>query len=169
MSEQGRLAFDSGLWFQWIMATALGWLLGKVIFRGLPAISAGVGVGILQWPILYRRLPQAWRWPLVTAVAWIGGSILMQIAVPSELQLLLAGLILGPIVGLAQWLVLRQGMRWAGWWIIICTIAWITGLTLLPGILATGAMVGALSGIALSLLLPTPRQAKQSERRVQNE
>jgi hypothetical protein len=161
MSEQGRLfAFDSALWFQWIMATALGWLLGNVIFPSLPAISAGVGVGILQWPILYRRIARAWRWPLATAVAWIGGSILLQVAVPPELQLLLAGLILGPIVGLSQWTVLRQGVRWAGWWIVISTIAWITGLTLLPGILATGAMVGALSGIALSLLLPAARQAK---------
>jgi hypothetical protein len=163
MSEQSRLAFDSALWFQWIMASTLGWLLGSVIFPGLSAISAGVGVGVLQWPILYRRIPRAWRWPLVTAVAWIGGSIVLQVAVPSDLQLLLAGLILGPIVGLAQCLVLRQGIRWAGWWIIISTIAWITGLTLLPGILASGAMVGALSGIALSLLLAAPRQGRQNE------
>ncbi len=143
------------------MATTLGWLLGNMIFPNLPAISAGVGVGVLQWPILYRRIARAWRWPLVTAVAWIGGSILLQIAVPSDLHLLLAGLILGPLVGLAQWLILRQGVRWAGWWIIISTIAWITGLTLLPGILASGAMVGALSGIALELLLRYPKPARQ--------
>ena len=157
MTEQGRPAFDSGLWFQWIMATTLGWLLGSVIFPNLPLISAGVGVGVLQWPILVRRIPQAWHWPLATAVAWIGASISLQIAVPAKLQLLLAGLILGPAVGLAQWLVLRGKAHWAGWWIVISTIAWITGLTLVPGILATGALVGALSGIALNLLLPASR------------
>lgn len=159
MSEQGRVAFDSALWFQWIMATTLGWLLGTMIFPGLEATGAGVGVGVLQWPILYRRSPRAWRWPLVTAAAWTGGSILLRVAVSPELQFLLAGLILGPIVGLAQWLVIRERVRWAGWWIVISIIAWITGLTLMPGILTTGAMVGALTGIALSLLLPDPRQA----------
>jgi hypothetical protein len=160
MSEHSQAAFDSALWFQWIMATTLGWLLGRVILQGLPAIGGGVGIGVLQWPILYRRIPRAWRWTVVTAVAWVGGSVLLQIVVPSDLHLLAGGLVLGPLVGLAQWLVLRQRVRWAGWWIVISTIAWITGLTLLPGILATGALVGALSGIALGLLLPAQRPIK---------
>ena len=73
------------------------------------------------------------------------------------MQILLSGVILGPILGLAQWLILRREVYWAGWWIVISTIAWITGVTLLPGILSTGALVGALGGIALSLLFHTPR------------
>jgi hypothetical protein len=157
MSEHNRPGFDAAFWFQWIMATTLGWLLGSVLLPNLPAIAAGVGVGVLQWPILYRRIPQAWRWVLATAIAWIGGSILLLIAVPSDLQLLLAGLVLGPLVGLAQWLILRREVHWAGWWIVISAMAWITGLTLLPGILVTGAMAGAMTGIALALLLRFPK------------
>ena len=164
MPERDQPAFDAALWFQWIMATTLGWLLGTLIFPNLPLIPAGVGVGVLQWPILYRRIPQAWRWALVTATAWIGGSILLLVAVPDDLQVLLSGLILGPVVGLAQWLILRREVCWAGWWIAISTLAWITGLTLLPGILASGALSGALSGIALSLLLHTPQPAEKPAR-----
>lgn len=140
------------------MATTLGWLLGDLLLPNLSAISAGVGVSLMQWAILYHRIPRAWRWPLVTATAWIGGSILLLVAVPADVQLLLSGLFIGPVVGLGQWLILRREVHWAGWWIVISTMAWITGLTLLPGILATGAMVGAISGIALELLLRYPRQ-----------
>jgi hypothetical protein len=159
MSSQNQPAFDTAFWFQWIMATSLGWLLGSLVFPNLSSVSAGVGVGVLQWPVLYRRFPQAWRWPLVTAIAWIAGYVLIFVAVPDDLHLLFSGLLLGLIVGLGQWLILRREVRWAGWWLVITPIAWITGLTLLPGILATGSMVGAISGIALSLLLHTPHPA----------
>ena len=64
----------------------------------------------------------------------------------------------GPLTTLSITEGARRG-RWAGWWLVITPIAWITGLTLLPGILATGSMVGAISGIALSLLLHTPHPA----------
>jgi hypothetical protein len=158
MSERDQSVFDAALWFQWIMATTLGWLLGDLLLPNLSAISAGVGVGVLQWPILYRRIPRAWRWPLITALAWLGGSILISTIVPKDLQTLFSGPFLGPVVGLAQWLILRRELRWAGWWIVISAMAWITGLTLLPGILATGAMVGAISGIALALLLRYPKR-----------
>jgi hypothetical protein len=169
MSEQNRPAFDTALWFQWIVATTLGWLLGSLIFPDLPLIPAGVGVGVLQWPILYRHILRAWRWTLATAAAWIGGSILLLIVVPGDLQLLLSGLILGPVLGLAQWLILRREVRWAVWWIAISTISWITGLTLVPGILATGALAGAISGIALSLLLYTRHPAQKPNHETREE
>jgi hypothetical protein len=159
MSKNEQPVFDAAFWFQWIMATTLGWILGSAIFPNLSAIAAGVGVGLLQWPVLYGRLPRAWRWPLTTAIAWIGGSILLLATVPAVLQLLVSGLILGSVLGLGQWLILRREVCWAGWWIVISPIAWISGLTLLPGFLATGALAGAISGIALTLLLHTPRPA----------
>ncbi|MGD8626941.1 MAG: hypothetical protein PVJ34_20570 [Anaerolineae bacterium] len=155
MTNNDRLAFDAAFWFQWIVATTLGWVLGSLIFPNLSIVSAGVGVGVLQWPVLVGRFPRTWRWALATASAWIVGSVVVVAVLPAELQLLLSGLILGPVVGLAQWLILRREVRWAAWWIAISAIAWITGLTLVPGILATGALTGAISGIALSLLLYT--------------
>ena len=151
MSRRDRPLF-AVFWFQWIMASTLGWLLGQMLFPYLPVIAGGVGVGVLQWPVLYRRLDRAWRWPLVTAPAWIGGSILLMLTPPAW-QPLLSGALPGLAVGLAQWLILRRAVRWAGWWIAISLVAWITGLTLLPGLLSTGALVGAATGVALYLLL----------------
>jgi hypothetical protein len=158
MSQRNQPAFDAAFWFQWIVATTLGWFLGRLVFANLPLVSEGVGVGIMQWPILYRRIPNAWQWALVTAAGWLGGSVILLTVVPRQLEGLLAGLIVGPCVGFSQWLVLRRELRWAGWWIVISTLAWITGLTLIPGILATGALAGAFSGVAL-ILLSTGRKA----------
>ncbi len=159
MSRQERPAFDAVFWFQWIMATTLGWILGSLLLVNISPVAAGVGVGVMQWPVLYHRLPRAWRWPLATAVAWIGGSLFVLIAVPAELHIVLKGLVLGPLVGLAQWLILRQHVYWAGWWIVVSTMAWITGLTLLPGTLSTGALSGALTGAVLALLFHYPKPA----------
>jgi hypothetical protein len=159
MSKRDQPAFDSFFWFQWIIATTLGWFLGSLLLPYVSAVAAGVGAGIMQWPVLYHRIPRAWRWPVATARAWTGGSLFLLIAVPADLQILLAGLIAGPLVGLAQWLILRREVYWAGWWIVISAMAWITGLTVLPGVLTTGALVGAMTGLALNLLLHYPKPA----------
>ena len=158
MSGQDRPAFDAAFWFQWIMATTLGWLLGGYLLANLPIFPGGIGAAVLQWPILYRRLPQAWRWVVATTMAWIAGAImLLLLAVPAELRPWLAGLVIGPTVGLAQWFILRREVHWAGWWIVISTIAWITGLLLVPGALSTGSLAGAITGLALMLLFRAPR------------
>jgi hypothetical protein len=47
---------------------------------------------------------------------------------------------------------LRKEVEWAGWWIIINILAWTTGLTVLPGLLSSGALPGALTGLALVIL-----------------
>jgi hypothetical protein len=153
MSRHRTPAFDAAFWFQWIMATTLGWLLGGVLFANLPLVAGGVGVGILQWPILYTRIAKAWRWTLATAGGWIAGTIVVLVVLPVGLEGILAGL----SVGLAQWLILRREVHWAGWWIVISAMAWITGLTLVPGSLTTGALSGALTGVALMLLFRYPK------------
>jgi len=152
MSRQDRPAFDTAFWFQWIVATTVGWVLGRVLLPNIASVAAGVGASVMQWPILYQRIPKAWRWAVVSAAAWIVGSILLLTAVPKDIQFLASGLILGAIMGVAQWLILRHTVRWAGWWIVMSIVAWSTGLTLIPGILSTGALVGALTGISLMLL-----------------
>jgi hypothetical protein len=160
MYKQSRPAFDAAFWLQWIMATTLGWLLGGYLLANLPILPGGIGAGLLQWPILYRRIPQAWRWILATALSWLAGALLLLQAVPAALQPWLAGLVIGPIVGLGQWLILRREVHWAGWWVVISTMAWITGLVLVPGALSTGALSGALSGLALILLFRAPKTEK---------
>jgi len=159
MPKRRQPAFDAVLWFLWIMATSAGWLLGSLLFANLALVPAGVGVAAMQAVVLHHRIPRAWRWFLATSAAWLVASILLLVAIPAGLQGLLAGLIAGPVLGLAQWLLLRGEVLWAGWWSVLSTIAWITGLTLLPGILSTGALAGAITGVALSLLLHYPKPA----------
>jgi len=71
--------------------------------------------------------------------------------------------VLGAGSGIAQWLFLRRRLHWAGWWIIISALAWTTGLTVFSGVLLSGAMVGAMTGIALDLLLRYPKPAEMNE------
>jgi hypothetical protein len=70
-----------------------------------------------------------------------------------------SGVVIGTMTGLAQWVILRKEVHWAGWWIVISALAWTTGLALIPGVLTSGVMPGAITGIALELLLRHPKVA----------
>lgn len=163
MSGRDGPTFDSAFWFQWIIATTVGWVLARVLLPTIADVAAGVGASALQWPILYGRIPKAWRWVVASASAWIAGSILLLITLPADLGFLMGGAILGAVLGVAQWLILRHEVRWAGWWIVMSIIAWITGLTLIPGILSTGALAGALTGVTLMLLSHHPQLPRSPE------
>jgi hypothetical protein len=90
-----------------------------------------------------------------------GGSVVI-LTLPAGFDIL-AGLITGLGIGIAQWLVLRKEVNWAGWWIMISVISWFTGMSLLPGAMLTGVMAGVISGIALNVLFYSPREIPPSE------
>lgn len=155
----------------------------------------GVIVGYAQWWAMRKNFPDINRktWMAATLigalVAWTFGSIpttMMsmntdQIGTPAvepelHLMLLMAGLmgaLLGIILALAQWLVLRKYVRNAWWWLPANSLAWLLGMpvvfaavdlaqkagsivqALLIFVMAlalTGAIVGAVHGIALVTL-----------------
>jgi hypothetical protein len=150
------LSFDWALWFFWIMATTWGWLVGSLLLTGMARLSAGLFVGIFQWLILQSRLRQAWRWIVATGVGWIVGYLLAFFLLPQELSFF-EGMLIGLTTGIAQWMILRREIHWAGWWIIFSIIGWTTGITLLPGIFLTGTIAGALTGLCLEILLRYPK------------
>jgi len=150
------LSFDWALWFFWIMATTLGWLLGNLILPGLAIVTAGILVGIFQWLVVQGRVIRPWRWALATVAGWSIGYLLAFFGIPPELEIF-EGAVIGLSTGIAQWTILRREVHWAGWWIIFSIIGWTTGLTLFPGILLTGTMAGALTGFALEILLRYPK------------
>jgi len=141
---------DWALWFYWIMATTLGWLIGNIFFQGIPFIISGVIIAVLQWSVLYKRIQKAWRWIILSAFGWVGAYILVLVFTPGWNSL--NGPVIGLGVGLMQWLILRTEVDWAAWWIIINILAWTTGLTLMPGTLTSGSLPGALTGITLVIL-----------------
>lgn len=163
MARQVPSPFDWALWFYWIMATTLGWILGRFLLPNLSFVTIGIALGILQWFLLQRRFRNAWRWILATALGWTLGASLILLAIPDGMDFL-AGLVTGMTTGTAQWLVLRREVHWAGWWIVINIVAWTAGMALLPGVLLTGVIVGLITATALALLMtsPKPRPGKSA-------
>ena len=151
MTDTNSDTMDWALWFYWIMASTLGWLLGSLLFYGIPIVISGVAIAAFQWAVLYKRIHKAWRWAILSSLAWIAGYILFVVFLPGEMGFLL-GPLLGGLVGLVQWTILRKETEWAGWWIVISIMAWTTGLTLLPGLLSSGALSGAITGLSLVIL-----------------
>lgn len=180
--------------------TVGGMLLTASVSVLLGAFFEGVLVGAIQWRILrgvFENLTQR-AWVVVTAggacAAWLLGflpSTLMtllttdtapspQAATPVEPPAALIytmaaamGLVLGVVLGGAQWIELRRYVPRAGLWIIANALAWLVGMPLVfvaaanvPAgpitvwtvllivgvVLAAGAAVGAMHGLALLVL-----------------
>ncbi|HSQ25581.1 MAG TPA: hypothetical protein VLM80_00515, partial [Anaerolineales bacterium] len=67
----------------------------------------------------------------------------------------------GVSLGVSQWFVLKREVQWSFWWILISIVGWTTGIGLLPGIFLTGILAGAITGIAMELLLRFPKPVMQ--------
>ncbi len=156
----------------------------------------GMVVGTVQWFVLRRPLNKIrWRvWAMATAlgafVAWTlgmipstlfftgdnsGGAASTQMSDVMVYALAAAmGFVLGPILGVPQWLALRRHLPKAGWWVLANALAWMCGmvvvfigislipptgvtvsvaLLLLLFLVAAGAVVGAIHGLVLIWLL----------------
>jgi len=162
--QQKTLGFDWAFFFYWLMATTWGWLLGWLLLSTIALVTAGAAVGVMQCLVLTRRIPHAWRWIVATAAGWMAGLGIALYMVPPGFGLL-TGALLGATTGMAQWVLLRPQVRWAGWWIAVSILAWSTALGLapasgqvaLPPIVLSGVMSAVPTGLALELLLRNPK------------
>ncbi|HXL35698.1 MAG TPA: hypothetical protein VN954_00695 [Ktedonobacteraceae bacterium] len=222
-----RAGWDWNVWFQWILANAVGetvGLGGTLVIGGLLLLKAqatmgvvpaavlavlagtfieGTVVGTAQWLVLHRPIKDIrWCvWVLATAigafVAWTlgmipstfmfagadsGGTASTQM---SDLVIYtlaaVMGFVLGPILGVPQWLVLRRYLPKAGWWVLANALAWMVGMVivfvatnfippegitlnvafvLLLFLFIAGAAVGAIHGLVLIWLLHLRSQAR---------
>jgi len=148
--------------------------------------ALGASLGIAQWLVLRRHIRSAGWWVVASTVGGIAGVALGMLlsdalgpligvaldgaARPraSDPRLLLsravAGAGVGAVIGLAlggaQWLVLRQHVRSAGWWIGVSGFGWMIGLSIgaglldLVGILGSLLLIGILSGVLTGWQLP---------------
>lgn len=162
----------------------------------------GIVLGFAQWLVLRHYIKHMGKWIVVTAIAaaiaWLLGIkaiallsffLVLDHAGTVEMRTLaltrdvfLVGAWTGGVLGLAQWLVLREHIRRAGGWVFANAIAWACGLlvafvgttfmtfdrfdfaTALAGAvtgLTAGAVVGGITGIALLWLLK-PRLARRA-------
>jgi hypothetical protein len=157
MARQVLATFDWELWFQWIMATTIGWVIGRFLLPNLAIVTIGIALGVMQWLVLQRQLKNAQRWIVATIAGWIFGSILVLGNTPFGLDIL-ASMLIGGTIGISQWIVLRNEIRWSGWWIVMSVVGWTSGLTLLPGFFLTGTIAGLITGTALILLIRYPKK-----------
>lgn len=142
-------SFNWQLWLQWVLTTTLGWLIGGSF---LPLeFGAGVAIGVLQWIVLRSLVAQAAWWILASMLGWLLGWSIIAIF---PAQFIWEGAILGLTTGIAQWFILRKWVPQAFWWPLISTLAWIIGLSnFIAGETLVGAVVGAITGVALELLM----------------
>ena len=137
---------------------------------------------ILQWLVLRHWLPRAGWWILASAVgnflgffpiSW-GINRLGPSPYASPVAAFAAFLLSGAVPGAAEWLVLRRWVWRAGWWVLARSIGsfgaiYVFGFVtrgadvrFFLGGLASGALSGAIAGLALMLLLRNPKKSEPS-------
>lgn len=161
MSSGSPHSFDWYFWFQWMMATTSGWVLGRFLFPNLSMVVIGIGIGVLQFFVLQYKIRRAWRWIIASVLGWTLGASIIFLFVQDGNDFL-AGLVIGLSLGIAQWFIIRQEVQWHAWWVVISVVAWTTGIGLLPGIFLTGVLAGAITGVAIELLLRFPKDRLSS-------
>jgi serine/threonine-protein kinase len=141
------------------MVTTLGWVLAGVLPSEFALVATGLVIGTLQWVVLRQYLRQPGWWIVFSALGWTAGWGVIITLIPPQLGILTEPVV-GAALGTTQWLFLRRHLYQAGWWIPVSTLGWTVGLTGLTGELLVGAVVGAVTGIALELLLRYPSLMK---------
>ena len=158
---------------RWVFFTLIGFLVSlmfvevdvKPYVGAMSGAMGGAVVGLAQWLVLRNRIFQSRWWVVVSIVAWllIGASSLGALGwlAPGTEEIWLRlfygvinGAIVGGILGLAQWFVLRKQIYCQKWWIIVSIVAWTFGLPLgwLVGVLVYGA-IGLFIGEVICLFV----------------
>ncbi len=159
-SEQTTTSIDWGILLQWVLANTLGWIAGWLL---LGDVGVGVLIGVAQWVVLRQLVARAGGWILLTTAGWLAGVALILSGVllapgPDLMTSMLAGAIIGALVGLAQWFILRQWVQLAAVWILINLVAWATAFSGFFGSLITGTVLGVFTGLVLDWLLRNARK-----------
>lgn len=192
----------AGFWLRWVLASFLGFAVGGMIggfimfaFHGELWILGfaffgpifGAAGGIVQWFVLRRYVARSGGWVLATAagytLATVAAALIFSLPYSDSA---VAGMVAFAIVagvagGVLQWLVLRQKVAHAGWWLLASILGLFVGMgiggpmamtlgqsgrvlepTIVFGILF-GVGVGAIPGAALVWFLRHPKSRPGAE------
>jgi hypothetical protein len=154
----------------WMVATCLGFTLGLAalvrIDQGaslfawdtwqamISGLVFGTVVATAQWFVLRHMIPQAGAWILASALGSAAGFALFSGGPPPERSIPLVAAVIGTIVGLFQWALLRRRACHAIWW-IVATLASAALMGSFPAVVLTGALVtgGAITGAVAALFV----------------
>lgn len=148
MFDKTDLSTGWAFWFGWVLANAVGAVVGfplaiaalqviavvtavdeRAIFPYILFPVVGICIGGMQWLILRRYTSRAGWWVLSTAAAWPICYAFIGLATRGVVRIggvSYAGLaiwvitfgLIGAVLGGIQWLILRRYFAGAGWWII---------------------------------------------------
>jgi hypothetical protein len=185
-----RISPAGKIWIAWALATTLAWVAGGMLLIGLgygiaeaihPLLGeqvalaigfciagglAGAATGAVQWLVLRQFGVDTRGWIAASGIGMaISMPIAILIAVTTRPQpgILLGGPLVGGIVGLAQWLILRRHVAQAGWWVLASALgftAFFAAAQLLGGegreiiaVTAAGLLLGVITASALVWLM----------------
>ncbi len=139
------------LWLGWTLATTAGMLFGFLLSiplvnlldlalaRVVIPIVTGFLIGFSQWIILRRYLVSGTDWILAGGTAWAVGYTLGLLIIQNFSDTILGGVIayilFGAVVALAQWQMLRREVPHLLIWILVSSLAWTVGLLAGQGVL----------------------------------
>ncbi len=149
-SEKAHPQPGWGFWLLWVLASVVSTTIIQAVFGvsndivsfTLAGAVSGAVIGFVQWLVLRQQIDNAGWWILATvggravgwAASWVMFSVMLEAMVgavewnTSVIAADAAGAaVSGALIGTAQWLVLRQQLRQAGWWIPATTISRIMG------------------------------------------
>lgn len=173
------------LWLLWVLATTLAFGIGgrfgaalspsddSIVMAYFTVSASLVLTGLLQWLVLRQLITDAGRWVLASAAAVvIVGGLVFGLGLINRDVGWVVGVVVGWIaLGVLQWLVLREQVPGAGWWVLANMLGlivaipavgfatWATGAPAdgpIGGLirwLAFGAAQGVVTGAALWSLL----------------
>ena len=165
MVVEGR---GRSVWLWWAIAGAMGWGLASAMdallhLSSLPHVYPGdaipplgvqgLALGVAQWLIVRRYMPRAGWWAPATIIGVILIAVAPVVAYETQdprsmwLKYESGGLLEGLVLGVAQWLVLRQHVRRAGWWIVASAVGWL--IAAFVGVLSTTSIARMIGPTAL--------------------
>jgi len=170
MLDSGAVKWQFWLW--WVVASSAGWIVGSPLGKAVAAsgdlvvprhhdavgvAAAVIVLGVLQWMVLRRNVPQAAWWMLANIAAVAAALVFAMVVVAADMGLVVAAG--GTVLGVLQWLVLRRQVSQAGWWVLASTVGWVgggfvSGISDTPiGLVVLGIAYGAITATALVWLL----------------
>lgn len=162
------LATSLGFPFGGVLALSLAGPMDDVVSAALGGLVAGAVAGTGQWLVLRHYLGIDVIWVVATASGLALGNtvgVVLTGAGTGIGDLLVTGAAAGIAVGTAQWALLRERLRYAGFWVPVLAVAWPLGWTTTWSIGvdvslgyavfgAVGALIfAAITGAALSLMV----------------
>jgi hypothetical protein len=185
---QGQLTrAEWGTLGAWVVATAVGWVVGFAICEAFSAflkslnsdgLVIGAGIGIAQWLVLRRQAGGAGWWILASIVGFGIGKVLGD-PVAANLGGFVGSALGGATIGLAAgallWIALLRLGADPGMWLVASTVGWGVGWLLIGSIdesngapgpsaylvgAAGAAIAGVITGVSMVRLLRTRAPAQ---------